>query len=439
MPSLAVRLPLVTSLVLFALLVGRSASAQSSSGGLPVFHGLFGPVASEQRRPRQLDLNWSLYSADDDNTFLATDADILDAALQSRRWYSGAAIALRYVRRPPRHVLTLDATSSARYYPDLRRVVTTRYGGGMTLDSTPARDWRVQMSNSASFSPFYQVVLAPAAADLATSDTPASSATSADNAVSKQHAMQYGTAVGVTHTYSARSALVLNYALRYTEVFDAPDSGAQRGGASFSYGFAKDIGVRLGYAYGVAFSRADVTAPPIRNQDIDIGINYGKSFAPSRRTSFSFSTGSSIISAGDGAHFRLTGSARVSRRLAPRWTTQVLYDRGLQVPDGATQPFFSDAIAANISGYFSKRANLRVQPTFSHGTVGLTGLTNSYNSYSSTTRFELAVSHRLALYAEHFYYSYAFANTVGLPALLTSGMTRQGLRMGLTLWTPLVQ
>jgi len=433
-----VRLPLRLLLILLlGLAAARSASAQSTSTHrLPLFHSLFGPTDNEQNRPRQLDLNWSLYTAGDDNSFLSTDADILDAALQSKRVYSGLTISAQYVRRPPRRVLTFNTAAAGRYYSDLRRVVTTRYGGGMTLDALVARDWRLQLSNTASFSPFYQVVLAPSAPGLWTPDAPAPSA---DNAVSRQHAMQYGSFIGVTHGYSARSSIAFNYGLRYTQVFEGADSGSQRGGVEYVHGIAKDIGLRLGYAYGVAFTGANPGARPIRNQDIDIGLNYGRSFSPSRRMSLGFTTGSSIISSDDGSHFRVTGSARFTRRLSPRWTAVVLYDRGLQVPDGATRPFFSDTVSAGINGYFSPRASLRILPAYSHGTVGFTGQTNAYNSYSSTTRFEVAISHRLAVYAEHFYYNYAFDSGVGLPAFLTTGLNRQGVRAGLAVWTPLVQ
>ena len=51
----------------------------------------------------------------------------------------------------------------------------------------------------------------------------------------------------------------------------------------------------------------------------------------------------------------------------------------------------------------------------------------------------MAISHHLALYVEHFYYRYRFASAAGLPALLTSATDRQGARVGLTVWTPLVQ
>ena len=105
-------------------------------------------------RPRTLDVNWSVYSAADDNSFLANDSDILDSGLQTGRWYQGATIAMQYVRRPPRQILTFNAVASGRYYTDLRQIVTTRYGGGMTLDSSLSQTWRLQTSNSASFSPF---------------------------------------------------------------------------------------------------------------------------------------------------------------------------------------------------------------------------------------------------------------------------------------------
>jgi hypothetical protein len=310
----------------------------------------------------------------------------------------------------------------------------------------PSRDWRVQLSNVASFAPHYQVrpvAFAPAALAIESADgtvSPSADPSTADeNAVSRQQAMQYGSSIGLTHTYSARSSISVNYSLQYTQFFDAPDSRSQRAGVGFTQGITKDLGVRLGYAYGVAVAGADLKAAPIRNNDLDLGIAYGRSFSPSSRTSFGFSTGSTIVSSGDGRHFGLTGSGQLTRRLSPKWTARLLYDRGLSVPEGVTRPVFSDRLAASVSGYFTSRVNLSVQPSYAHGVVGSSGLTNSYHSYTSSTRLGIALGRRLALYVEHFYYQYQFASGVGLPALLTTGMNRQGARIGLSLWTPLVQ
>jgi hypothetical protein len=425
------------SLGAIVLSIAQPALAQSGSARpLPVFRGLFGPDERESMRPRSLDIDWNVYSAEDDNTFVATDADVLDTPLQSNRLYTGATIGATYRRRPKRNVVSVSGSAAGRYYADLREVVTTRYGGDVTLDSSLTRDWRLQLAESASFSPFYQLAVAPVSPD---APAPDSAVPVGDDAVARQHAMQYASFAALTHTISARTSLAWNYSSRYTQVLDAgSDTNAQRGGVSYTHGLTKYIGLRLGYAYGVVLTGSD--AAPIRNQDIDLGLSYGRAFAPSRRTTFGFSSGSSFVTDRDGSlHYVVTGSARLTRRLAPRWTSQVLYDRGLSVPDGATRPFFADTIAANVSGYLTGRVSVRLQPAYAHGVVGFSGETNSYNSGSNTTRLEMAMSHHLALYLEHFIYRYQFANGVGLPPMLRQSVDRQGARVGLTLWTPLVQ
>ena len=428
------------SIAAVAAATAQPAAAQStSSRPLPVFRGLFGPDERESTRPRSLDINWSVYSAQDDNTFLATDADVLDAPLQANRVYSGATISTVYHRRPKRSALTLSGAAAGRYYADLREIVTTRYSGGMTLDAMLARAWRLQLAGSASYSPFFQIAVTPAAPEAPDPLAPAAApAPPGDDAVARQHAMQYGSFIGLTQTISARTSLAWNYAARYTQIDRGSDMSSQRGGISYVHGLTKYVGLRLGYAYGIAF--AGPTALPIRSQDLDVGLSYGRAFAPSRRTTFGFSSGSSFASEGDGSlHYVITGSARMTRRLAPRWTAQLLYDRGLSVPDGATRPFFADTVSGTITGFLNNRTSVRLQPAYAHGVVGLSGDTNAYNSGSNTTRIEVAISHNLALYAEHFYYRYRFASGAGLPPLLMTSVDRQGARVGLTVWTPLVQ
>lgn len=430
---LAVARRLVGALLL-VLLSARVGSAQSSRKPR-AFPALFGPTESELTRPIRLDVTCSVYDAADDNSFLTNDTDVLDPTLQSNRWYTGANIALAYTRKPHRNAVSLNLASSGRYYADLHQVVTTRHSGAIGLDLYPAKDWRLQLSDSASYSPYYQVVFGPSAGALWGGDVPVSD----DASVAIQHAMQYASFVGLSHTFGPQTALSLNYGVRYTEVFGGFDSNSQRAGFQFTHGLTKDIGVRIGYAYGVAVTGLDRTAAPIRNNDLDLGLNYGRTFSPSVRTSFSFATGSTIVSSGDGRHFRVTGSGRLTRRLTPTWTALVTYDRGLSVPDGATRPFFSDTIGGNIGGYVGRRVSLRLQPSYSHGVVGFEGETNPYNSYASTARAEIALGRRVALYAEHFYYRYRFASQAGLPTLLIAGVDRQGARIGLTLWAPLVR
>src|SRR4051794_41555619 len=95
----------IAAFLMLALALVPPSSAQSGPRRLPLYGSLFGPDEKERLRPRRLDVNWSIYSADDDNSFLANDSDILDSTFQTVRWNQGATNAMQYVRRPPRQTL----------------------------------------------------------------------------------------------------------------------------------------------------------------------------------------------------------------------------------------------------------------------------------------------------------------------------------------------
>src|SRR5438874_9012837 len=97
--------------------------------------------------------------------------------------------------------------------------------------------------------------------------------------------MTYGSFAGVSHAYGDRATLAFNYGLHYTQVFGLPDSSSQRAGVLFTHALTKEIALRVGYAYGVAATGTDPSATPIRNNDLDLGVNYGRTFSTSR-TSF---------------------------------------------------------------------------------------------------------------------------------------------------------
>jgi len=429
-----VRLLVSLAVVLLASGRGSAQSAAPAQEARPpqVFNGLFGPTPAELKRPVRMDLTCSIYDAPDDHTVLMSDSDLSD------QLYTGATAVFAASRRKPHSQFVLNLTSAGRYYQGLGQIVTMRQSGAVDFDAALARAWRLQLWSSASFSPLYQVAFGPSSGALW---EPELRAPVDEFAVSHQRAMQYASVVGLTHTFSSKADLKVNYAGHYTQVLGAPDFYTQRAGFEFNRALARDFGFRVGYAYGVSTPYGDPTIEPvpIRSNDIDLGIVYGRSFKPSARTSFNFSTGSMIVSGREGRTFRVTGLGRLTRRLSPRWTANLTFDRGLQVPDGATRPFFSDAVGAASSGYFSSRVSLTVQPSYARGVVGFEGPTNAYTSYASSTRLEVAVNRRLALFTEHVLYQYQFANGIGLPKYLKSGVNRQSVRVGLTLWTPLVR
>lgn len=422
------------AVVLFASRTGSAQTETAPAAARPpqVFNGMFGPTPAELRRPVRIDLTCSIYDAPDDNMVLVSNLD------RSDQLYTGAVATLAVSRQKPHSQLAINLSSAGRYYQEIGQTVTMRHSASVGFDASLGRSVRLQLWNSAGFSPLYQVDFGPSAGALWGPELHAP----IDNfAVSRQRAMQYSSLIGLTQRYSDKTDLTLNYRGHYTQVFGAPDFYTQQAGFQFNHALTRDFGVRVGYTNGVStpYDDPSVVSEPIRNNDIDLGIVYGRSFKPSARTSFNFSTGSTIVSAREGRTFRVTGMGRLVRRLSPRWSANLSFDRGLQVPDGATRPFFADTVGAALTGYFSRRVILNAHPSYARGVVGFVGPTNSYNSYSSTTRLDIALNRRFALFTEHVFYRYQFANRLGLPSQLASGVNRQSVRVGLTLWTPLAR
>ena len=425
----AIRIAAAIALVLFTARLG---SAQSGVDGR-AFHGLFGPAQNDQSRPSQLDLNWSFYGAQDvdDTGHLA-----LDAVLPANQVYSGANMTLAYTRRRLHKTLTFNGMTATRYYPGLQRMVSSQYSGDVVFTAVTSERWQVQTAGTVSYSPFYQVTLGAAPPPLP-GGAPVSP--NPDYAASRQDAMLYRTYLGAQRLFAPGSSMNMSYELRYTQFLGAAEYADQRAEFRYTKPLSKSFALNLGYRQSAVTAVSGSTESPIYGRNIDVGVGYNRTLFSSSRTSVGFTSGTSTVSTAQGSQFMVTGSARLMRQVSRLWTAQLLYDRGVQVPDGTFTPFFSDTFTGNISGYFNRRVMLRAFPSYARGTAGIGAQANPYDSLASTTRLEVGLGRRVAVYVEHFYYRYAFANNTDLPPGLAGGQNRNGARVGLTLWTPVIR
>jgi hypothetical protein len=402
--------------------------AQSAPATRRPYRGLFGPTEHDDGRPDRLDFTFSLYRAFDDNSRFVTDTDLVDGTLQAQRWYDGAQGSLSYRRTRPTSVITLDGSSTLRHYADLAGTTSGRHGGGVSMELRPRPRWRFQLSDSASYSPYFQLM--PGQAALGAADA---SGDAIDYSVSRQPQMIYGSAGAATYVPARGAEITLNYGYRLTDFFEGSDFSQRSFGGRFTYALSRAVGLRLGYASGAETASG---AAAIRHEDLDLGLDYGRSLAFSRRTSFTVSSGSTILSSEEGRHFRLTGSARLNHQVSAHWTSQIEFERGLQVIATAPRPYFATTVTGRVSGYSTRRLAVRWRPIYSSG-AGVGDERATYRTASSELRAELAIGRHWAVYVEHFFYSYRFSPQAYVPAALGGGHTRNGLRAGLTLWSPL--
>jgi hypothetical protein len=411
---------------LFVLVVTRMTYAQSAAPAPPPYRGLFGPTEHDNGRPDRFDLRLSPYEAFDDNSRFVTETDLSDATLQDQRWYEGLQADFGYRRTRPTSVWDVTAASTIRQYPGLAST-TEKMSGGVSVELRPDRQWRIQLSDSISYSPYFQLAPAQAGVD---ADAPAASI---DYSVSRQAQMIYGSSGGITYLPTRRAEVTVNYGWRLTDFLG--DAGfVQRSiGGRFTYALSRDLRAQIGY-HTSAETMSDFS--PIRHDDLDLGVDYRRSLSITRRTTFTVSTGSVILSAEDGRHFGLTGTARLAHQMSAQWGTQLEYQRGVQVIPTVPRPYLATTLTGQVSGYANHRLFVRWRPIYSSG-VGASDGAATFHSVSSELRGELALDRRWAFYAEHFLYSYEFSPQSGIPAVLAGGVARNGVRFGVMLWTPL--
>ncbi|MEO8678633.1 MAG: hypothetical protein ABI665_06285, partial [Vicinamibacterales bacterium] len=328
--------------------------------------------------------------------------------------------------------IAVTGSSAVRYYSSLRDVTTQRHGGGVGVEFLTSERMQVRAAQSISYSPSYQLSLSQPPPQEGSELN--FGAAGVDYSVSRDKQITYGSFGGATYTFSSSREFTLGYNFGYTDFFHRADFSNQQASARFTQRLSSDMSLRLGYGFGVGTLGNQAT---VKHHDIDVGVNYNRSIAVSRRTTVGFTSGSTVISTGGSQHFELIGGVQLRRLLAPRWTSTASYMRGLMAIDSVPRPFVTSTVSGEVRGFASSRASLSIQPSFAWG-ADVADATRTFHSAVAQTRADVAVNRNWALYVEHFYYLYRFAGVTDLPQALPAGFSRQGLRWGLALWAPVI-
>jgi hypothetical protein len=116
-----------------------------------------------------------------------------------------------------------------------------------------------------------------------------------------------------------------------------------------------------------------------------------------------------------------------------------VYTRGLGVVGGFSEPFFADAVNANLRGRLTNTLTMLTTAGFANGNVGLGSHADNFSSVQATTRLEKVVKReRIALYGDYFYYGYRFGNAASPVAAIPRRVNRHGVRVGLIFRFPLL-
>jgi hypothetical protein len=425
---------LVLAIILSATGIGQ-VDAQNAQSERP-FRGLFGGGGSGPDRGQTLDLNWSLLGAYDDNVTTDTNAPT-DPRYLVPGVYSALAANLEYGARGERVSFNARAGSGGRYYPDqdLQELSALDAHAGVGLSATLGRRVTLRAWQGFTYLPYYQFAfltgLVPSIPNLAPTDT---------GAVASSEAFDYDGHFQFEGRLGPRSFLTSEYSYRQTQFKDSDEGFAwQLANARFRHNVTRDAALRLGYGYSESQNSLETTGPRIVNQIIDAGVDYGRALSFSRRTTLSFGTGSTLTADSVDRYFLFTGNAALTREIGRTWGATASFDRAIQYLAGFSGPLLSNAAQVRVRGLLSRRLEVTGAGGYSFGSVGLSPTAPPYSTWTGHAGLRFALSRFLSLDTQYFYYRYGFAEGVDLPFGLPSGLNRNGVRIGLTGWLPLVQ
>jgi hypothetical protein len=258
------------------------------------------------------------------------------------------------------------------------------------------------------------------------------------NATSQQYT-SYQTNASLTTSVGRRGSLGVGFSrASHDSQSLGQDQTTRSGNVAYTHQVAKGLGARLGYGYTEGRYPSAAQSRTVGSHNLDVGVDFNRALSFSRRTTFSFGTGSSAITDTETTHYRVIGNAQLRHDIGRTWNAALTYSRDLQFVEGFGAPLFSDSLVAGFAGLFHRRVQFTSALGGSFGSAGTATLANDYDTYFATAGLNYAVSRYLNLGIVAFHYRHHFDYLVLLPPGMPPDLARNGLRAYLTLWAPLV-
>jgi hypothetical protein len=407
------------------------------------FRGLFGSTASpNQDSATQLTLNGSAFGGYDGNILADRQGGSMGPGDTTDGTLVGGSLGLAYAKWG-RHVdIGASLDSSAYYYPDHEDLASSAYSAGFGLVADLSRRTRLSLGQTVGYQPYYQ--LSPLFPVIGDPVLGGAAPSNLDLVVSQASGWMFGTSVQLDRQLGRRSTLQTFYSLSRSD-FDADpltgepifDLDAQSAGFRFIRGLSRYASLRLGYAYRYGSYGGGPGTAEVNGHDIELGVDYARALSFSRRTSFSFSTGSSITETLGVRHFNVVGSASLRHEIGRSWLAHLAYNRGVSLIGSFAQPVLSDSVGTGLTGLLGRRVYTSVSAGYANGRVGLEGGAARFTTYTGTASIQYAFTATLAAFTQYSYFYYDFPTVSVLP--LTGRQDRHSVRVGLQLSLPLLR
>jgi hypothetical protein len=425
------------------LVASGSTFVFAQAGASRPYQGVFGGSAPNPNVHHTLDVSASIEAGYDQND---TPAASSTSPLLTDGAYAAFAGGLAYAWQGKTVQFGINGDANARYYPDTAEYINVGNSLGIGIATQLGRRLSVVANQSVSYAPSYFYNLIPGFGSI----TPGTVVGGGEFPVGDAPVYVYDTTASLTYGVGPRGSIEGLSSYRYSDVGQsaAASQGDLRSasvGGRFRYSLSRNAALRLGYVY----RRGQYATPAARSitgvHDIDAGVDYRRALSLTRRTSFDFATGSTIVSvptvqAPEGElQYRLVGDAGLTHEFGRTWRARLGYLRGVGFAEGFIEPVFADGANLSLTGFFSRRIDFAATAAFSSGEVGLGSTSDSFRTWNATSRFRYGIGRSWAIYGEYLYYLQDLGNAALVTAEVPSVLHRQSLHFGLTVWSGLLR
>lgn len=247
---------------------------------------------------------------------------------------------------------------------------------------------------------------------------------------------------GFTSYYAKTSALSAHVTRREIRFTKSPDANLSVNGfrGQWSRQLSRDLRLRLGY--GREHIR-QIRQPEFDfvHEFIDAGVDFERMLSLTRRTTFGFTTETSMVRKPDsGRHYRLNGRAVLSTWMGRSWQASLTASRLTEFLPGFIEPLFSDNLGAGVNGLLSRRMEFVASVSAGKGIFGTdaSAFDNPrFTIANSTTQLNVAVTRHLGVFGQHAIYFFEMPPRASSVAPLDR-LSRQTFIVGITAWIPVL-
>jgi hypothetical protein len=405
--------------------------APGTATGARPYRGVFG--SGVDNREQTLTLAGS-FGAGYESDFLSA----LVGSDQPRQQNGGVvgigSATMAYSLGRPRASVGATLNASTFYYDRAGSQVIHTQSGSATQSLQIARYTRLTARQQVTRQPFRLDQLFPGANEFSFG-APASLPT--DSFAGDETNVDIGADVDLSQQVSERVSMTGGYTYQSSQWAASSHRTLQGGRFGVGVGIGRGLSMRLGYGYYRASYR-DEESRAVQHHNIDAGVDYSGALSLSRRTTLSFSTGSTAIRDRQQTHFRLTGRARLERQIGRSWVAALAYTRDAYYLDRLSEVVFSDSVNFSVGGLISRRVSFRSGIGAALGDVGFGAGVNGTHSTFGIAGLTMALNRLAAIGLDYNYYLHSFGTDIGLPDDVQREVDRHSVRAYVTVWAPLM-